>query len=122
TPVPAKTSKNGRPGTASPRMLNSASRTICGVGRRPGCTVQLSLRPRNDPATMRICVRMACIQTENTREQSTSPGGWQEKSRETRGLLPPQKDIIGHFQVQHVRHSTEALLQSQCLEVSLQPG
>src|SRR5262249_48570197 len=58
TPVPAKRSKNGRPGTALPRMLNSASRTICGVGRRVGGTMQVSLRPRMEPATIRICVRM----------------------------------------------------------------
>src|SRR5579871_2115101 len=56
TPVPAKTSKNDRSGTASPRMLKKASRTICGVGRRPGVTVTVSLRPRNSPATIRTVV------------------------------------------------------------------
>src|SRR5262249_44915973 len=56
-PVPAKMSKNGRPGTALPRMLNRASRTICGVGRRPGWTTTVNLRPRKLPATMRSCVR-----------------------------------------------------------------
>ena len=58
TPVPANTSKNGRSGTALPRMLNSASRTMSGVGRRLGWTLQFTLRPRNDPDTIRSCARM----------------------------------------------------------------
>src|SRR5262249_1574033 len=61
TPVPANTSKIGRPGTASPRMLNSASRVRCGVGRRLVSTRQVNIRPRSDPATMRICVRISSI-------------------------------------------------------------
>src|SRR5262249_10564975 len=50
--------KNGRPGTAWPRMLNSASRTMSGVGRRFGLTFQLILRPRSEPDTIRTCARM----------------------------------------------------------------
>ena len=39
-------------------MLNRASRTLCGVVRRVVVTVQVNFRPRIEPATIRICVRM----------------------------------------------------------------
>jgi hypothetical protein len=57
-PVPANKSKNGRPGTAFPKMLKSASRTICDAGRRFLLTSQVNFRPRKRPATIRSWVRM----------------------------------------------------------------
>src|SRR5260370_1149269 len=59
TPVPAKTSKKRRSGTASPRMLKRASRTLCGVGLIFGLTEHNTFRPRSSPATMRISVRIS---------------------------------------------------------------
>src|SRR5262249_6331238 len=58
---PAKRSKKGRSGTALPRMLKRASRTICGMGRSPAPTVHISLRPRKEPATIRSWMRIAAF-------------------------------------------------------------
>src|SRR5437762_10563417 len=42
-------------------MLNMASRTICGVGRSSGLTVQAMRRPRRLPATMRMAAFMPSL-------------------------------------------------------------
>src|SRR5687768_15935442 len=69
-------------------MLNSASRTICGVGRKPGWTVTVTFRPRREPATMRISVFSVAM---GTLARARIVAGDQQCSllRESRGTAIP---------------------------------